>query len=94
LRKGDTVIQIIQASRSHYAEELARFIGIRKTIAQNGKKVAYLYLGSRKRPKHVAWREFRRGCLESGLTVGKTVGMRQIANPAQAAKIMALVSRQ
>lgn len=91
-QKGDTVIQVIQASRSHYAEELARLVGIRKTNAQSG--VAYLYLESRKRPKHVQWREFKSGCLESGLKLGKTIGMRQIANPAQAAKIMALVSRR
>jgi hypothetical protein len=93
-RKGDTVIQIIHANRSHYAEELARLVGIRNTIAQNGRQVAYLYLETRKRPKHTQWRKFKRGCLESGLTLGKTIGMRQIANPAQAAKIMALVSRQ
>jgi hypothetical protein len=93
-RKGDTVIQVIQASRSHYAEELARLIGIHRTIAQNGKQVAYLYLESRKRPRHTQWGKFKRGCLESGLTLGKTIGMREIASPAQAAKIMALVSRR
>ena len=93
-RKGDTVIQVIQDSRSHYAEELARLVGIRNTIAENGKQAAYLYLESRKRPKHIAWGEFKRGCFESGLKLGKRIGMREITNPAQAAKIMALVSRQ
>lgn len=90
---GDTIIQVIQ-DRPQYAEELARLIGIRRTTSRRGQAVAYLYLESRKRPKHIPWSEFKRRCLASGLKLGRTVGIRQIVNAAQAAKIMHLVSRQ
>ena len=43
IRKGDTVVQIMVSadSRSHYVEELARLIGMRKTKSRRGVKVTY-----------------------------------------------------
>jgi len=81
-------------TRPHYAEELATLTGIRRTKSRRGLPVVYLFLESRKRPKHVPWREFKRGCSASGLKIVQGFSIRQITNPAQAAKITALVSRR
>jgi hypothetical protein len=96
MRKGDTVVQIMPSddSRSHYVEELARLIGMRKTKSRRGTVVTYLFLESRKRGKRVPWAKFKRGCFEYGLKLKSPKATRQIANAAQAAKIIALVSRR
>lgn len=96
MRKGDTVVQIMRSadSRSHYVEELARLIGKRKTKSRRGTVVTYLFLESRKRAKHVPWAKFKRDCFASGLKLKSAGGTRQIKSPAQAAKMLALVSRR
>jgi len=96
IRKGDRVVQIMRAvdSRSHYAEELARLIGMRKTKSRRGVEVTYLYLEAPKRPKRTPWGKFKRSCSEYGLRLKADTATRQITNPAQVAKIMALVSRR
>jgi hypothetical protein len=91
IRKGDTVIQIMQTADSHYVEELARFIGMRKTKSQRGAAVTYLYLECRRRPKRMRWIDFKRRCLSVGLRV--RLATRQVSNPAQAAKVLVFVSR-
>lgn len=95
IRKGDRVVQVMLSadSRSHYAEELARFVGLRKTKSRRGGKVAYVYLEARKRPKRTTWIKFKRACAEYGLKLTSPNSTRQITNPAQVTKIMALVSR-
>jgi len=95
MRKGDTIIQIMESddSRSHYVEELARLTGKRKTKSRRGGLVTYLFLESRKRPKRIPWPKFKRECLAFGLRLKSTGGTRQLKNPAQAAKVIALVSR-
>jgi hypothetical protein len=96
VRKGDTIVQVIQSadSRSHYVEELARLIGIRKTKSRHRTEVTYLYLESRKRPKRTPWNKFKRDCFAFGLKLKANIGSRRITSPAQAAKILALVSRK
>jgi hypothetical protein len=96
IKKGDRVVQVMLSadSRSHYAEELARFVGMRKTKSRRGVEVTYLYLEVRKRPKRTPWVKFKRACAEYGLRLKPDTPTRQITNPAQVAKIMALVSRQ
>jgi len=96
IRKGDRVVQVMLSadSRSHYAEELARFIGLRKTTSRRGGKVAYVYLEARKRPKRTPWVKFKRSCAEYGLKLTSSNSTRQITKPVQVAKVMALVSRQ
>jgi hypothetical protein len=96
IRKGDRVVQIMLSadSRSHYAEELARFVGMRKTKSSRGVEVTYVYLEVRKRPKRTPWVKFKKACAEYGLKLTSPNGTRQIANPAQVAKIMALVTRR
>jgi hypothetical protein len=93
IRKGDTVIQIVPSGASRYIEELTRLIGIRKTKSRRGTEVTYLYLECRKRPKRISWSEFKRGCLAAGLKLSRNIRTREITSPAQAAKILALVSR-
>jgi hypothetical protein len=94
MRKGDTVVQIMEPDyRSHYVEELARLIGMRKTKSRRGAVVTYLFLESRKRSKHTPWAKFKRECFAFGLKLKSPGGTRQIKNPAQAAKVLALVSR-
>jgi hypothetical protein len=92
IRKGDTVVQIMRTGRSHYVEELARFIGMRRTKSQRGSPVAYLYLESRRRPKRIPWIDFKRQCLAIGLRV--RTATRQVSNAAQAAKVLTFVSRK
>jgi hypothetical protein len=96
IRKCDRVVQLMLSadSRSHYAEELARFVGMRRTKSRRGVEVAYLYLEVRKRPKRTPWVKFKRTCAEYGLRLKSATGNRQIVKPAQVVKIMALVSRQ
>jgi hypothetical protein len=96
IKRGDRVVQIMQAtdSRSHYAEELARLIGMRKTKSRRGVEVTYLYLEAPKRPKRTPWVKFKRSCSEYGLRLKTDTVTRQITQPAQVAKIMALVSRR
>jgi hypothetical protein len=96
IKKGDIVVQIMEAvdSRSHYAEELARFIGMRRTKSRRGTKIAYVYLEAPKRPKRTPWVKFKKRCSEYGLSLRSATTTRQITNPAQVAKIMALVSRK
>jgi hypothetical protein len=96
IRKGDRVVQVMLStdSRSHYAEELARFIGLRKTKSRRGGKVAYVYLEARKRPKRTPWVKFKRACAEYGLKLASPDSTRQITKAPQVAKIMALVSRR
>ncbi len=92
IREGDTVIQIMKGSRSHYVEELARLIGIRRTSSRRGSPVAYLYLECRNRPKRISWTKFQTGCAEYGLKIGSNTHLREVTSPAQAAKLLALVS--
>ena len=94
--KGDTVIQVMESadSRSHYVEELARLIGKRKTKSRRGFAVTYLFLESRKRPIRMPWGKFKRECFAFGLRLKSAGGTRQIKNPAQAAKVLSLVSRR
>jgi hypothetical protein len=92
-QRGDTIIQTIKTSRSHFAEEMARLIDLTRTKTKRGKPVAYLWLESPKRPKRVSWRDFKRECASFGLKLGSRVTIRQLSDSAQAAKVMALVSR-
>jgi hypothetical protein len=94
--KGDTIIQVMESadSRSHYVEELARLIGKRKTKSRRGFAVTYLFLESRKRPIRMPWGKFKRECFAFGLKLKSAGGTRQIKNPAQAAKVLSLVSRR
>jgi PLD-like domain len=94
LREGDKIIQIMKAEDSHYVEELAKLIEVRKTRSRRGGPVAYLYLECRNRPKRMAWTKFMQGCASDGLKLGDRVGVRRITNLAQASKLMALVSRR
>lgn len=96
IRKGDRVVQIMQAadSRSHYAEELARLIGMRKTKSRRGVDVTYLYLEAPRRPKRTPWVKFKRACAEYGLRLKPDTPTRQITKAVQVAKIMALVSKR
>jgi hypothetical protein len=96
IRKGDRVVQIMLSadSRSHYAEELARFVGLRKTKSRREVEVTYLYLEVRKRPKRTPWVKFKKACAEYGVKLTSPNSTRQITNPAQVTKIMGLVSRR
>jgi transposase len=78
----------------HRVEELARLIGMRKTKSRGGAVVTYLFLESRKRAKHVPCARFKRDCFLSGLKLKSAGGTRQIKSPAQAAKVLGLVSRR
>lgn len=92
-RKGDTIVQVIQEPGSHYVEELSRLIDIRKTKTKRGVPVAYLHLESRKRPKRIPWRKFKQACAAFGLKLNPNSMARNITNAAQAAKMLALVTR-
>jgi hypothetical protein len=93
VREGDKVIQIMRTSDSHYVEELAKLIEVRRTKSRRGGAVAYLFLECRIRPKRLAWDKFKRGADEYGVNLPTNIVTRRIASPAQAAKLMALVSR-
>jgi hypothetical protein len=93
-REGDKVIQIMRTANSHYVEELAKLIRIRRSKSRRGTAVAYLFLECRNRPKRFPWAEFRRGCSAYGLKLRPNIGVRQITSPTQVAKVMALVSRK
>ena len=92
--KGDTVVQVWKTSSEHYAEELARVIGKRKTSSSRETPVTYLYLECPRRPKQVRWIDFKKLCLSIGLKLGKGVGTRELRNPVQATKLLAFVSRK
>jgi hypothetical protein len=92
IHKGDTVIQIMRTPDSRYVEEHARLIGARKTKSQRGTAVTYLYLECRQHPKRQPWADFERRCLSAGLRMKP--GTRQLTNAAQAAKVLAIVSRR
>ncbi len=94
LREGDKIIQIMKGADSHYVEELAKLIEVRRTKSRRGAAVTYLYLECRNRPKRIAWAKFIDGCSSDGLRLGESVGVRRITNLAQASKVMALVSRR
>jgi hypothetical protein len=93
VHQGDKVIQIIQTPNSHYVEELAKLIEVRRTKSRRGSAVAYLFLECRNRPKRLAWDKFKRGASDYGVKLPANIATRRIASPAQAAKLMALVSR-
>lgn len=92
VRQGDTIVQIMRTPDLHYVEELARLIGIRKTKSLRGAAVTYLYLECRRRPRRLRWVDFKRRCLSIGLKLKPAT--RELASPAQAAKVLAFVSRK
>jgi hypothetical protein len=94
VREGDKVIQIMRTADSHYVEELAKVIEIRRTKSRRGAAVAYLFLECRNRPNRIPWAKFKRGCSAYGLKLRSNIGTRRITSPAQAAKVLALVSRK
>jgi hypothetical protein len=92
VRVGDKIIQIMRTPKAHYVEELAKLIEVRRTKSRRGSAVAYLFLECRNRPKRLAWDKFKRGADDYGVKLPTNIVVRRIASPAQAAKLMALVS--
>lgn len=94
MRKGDTVIQIMQNASSHYAEEAARLVGKRHTKSLRGTPVTYLYLECYRRPKRIPWNNFKKYCRSIDLKLARNTGGRELTRSAQAAKVIAFVSRR
>ena len=95
MHKGDSIIQIMRTGNSRYVEEVARLVGMRRAKSPRRKTVAtYLFLECHRRPKRVPWIEFKQRCAAIGLNFGMRLGTRELTNTAQAAKVLAFVSRK
>ncbi|MFI5095192.1 MAG: phospholipase D family protein [Candidatus Acidiferrales bacterium] len=94
MRKGDTVIQVMQNAGPHYAEEAARLVGKRNTQSRRGTPVTYLYLECNRRPKRIPWAVFKKYCRSINLKLARNTGGRELTRSAQAAKVVAFVSRR
>jgi hypothetical protein len=92
IRAGDTVIQVVQKSRTRTVEEVARFIRKRRTKSKRGAAVTYFYLECRRSPKTVKWVNFKRQCRSVGIKLRP--GTREIINPAQAARAVGFLPRR